>query len=76
MNPAVEKMRPIIETMEFKAPKVPYISGVDAQFHSDPDDIKRILIRQISSSVLWEDSMRVLCQRELIRSMKLDLVAF
>jgi|BioPla2DNA2_1021312.scaffolds.fasta_scaffold12947_2 [acyl-carrier-protein] S-malonyltransferase len=60
MNPAVEKMRPIIETMEFKAPKVPYISGVDAQFHSDPDDIKRILIRQISSSVLWEDSMRVL----------------
>ncbi|MBQ4194649.1 MAG: acyltransferase domain-containing protein, partial [Thermoguttaceae bacterium] len=53
MEPAVEKMRPIIEAMNFSAPKVPYISGVDAQFHTDPDEIKRILIRQISSSVLW-----------------------
>lgn len=60
MAPAVEKMRPIIEDMKFNAPKVPYISGVDAKFHSDPEEIKKILIRQISSSVLWEDSMRVL----------------
>lgn len=60
MDPAVEIMRPIIEAMEFRAPKVPYISGVDAKFHDDPEDIKRILIRQISSSVYWEDSMRVL----------------
>ncbi len=60
MDPAVEKMRPIIESMNFSAPKVPYISGVDAQFHTDPDEIKRILIRQISSSVLWEDAMRAL----------------
>ena len=60
MDPAVEIMRPIIEAMEFKAPSVPYISGVDAKFHDDPEDIKRILIRQISSSVYWEDSMRVL----------------
>ena len=60
MDPAVEIMRPIIEAMEFRVPKVPYISGVDAKFHDDPEDIKRILIRQISSSVYWEDSMRVL----------------
>ena len=62
MGPAVEKMRPIIEEMKFSAPKTPYISGVDAQFHSDPDEIKKILVRQISSPVLWEDSMRrLLC---------------
>ena len=60
MDPAVEKMRPIIEKMKFSAPKVPYISGVDAKFHNDPEEIKRILIRQISSSVLWEDAMRAL----------------
>ena len=58
MDPAVEKMRPLIEEMSFSAPKVPYISGVDAEYHSDPDEIKRILIRQISSPVLWEDAMR------------------
>lgn len=58
MEPAVEKMRALIEGMKFSVPKVPYISGVDAEYHGDPEEIKRILIRQISSPVLWEDSMR------------------
>lgn len=58
MEPAVEKMRDVIEATPFHAPKTPYISGVDTQFHSDPDEIKQILIRQISSPVMWEDSMR------------------
>lgn len=58
MSPAVEKMRVVIESTPFHEPKTPYISGVDAQFHSDPDEIKQILVRQISSPVMWEDSMR------------------
>lgn len=53
-------MRPIIEAMDFQAPKIPVVSGVDARFHSDPNEIKNILIRQISSPVLWEDAMRFL----------------
>ena len=60
MNSAAEKMRPIIEAMTFSEPSIPYISGVDAKFHTDPDEIKSVLIRQISSPVLWEDSMRIL----------------
>jgi len=60
MNSAVEIMRPIIESTPFSAPKIPYISGVDAQFHEDPEEIKKILVRQISSPVLWEDAMRKL----------------
>ena len=58
MNPAVEKMRPLIEEMNFSSPTVPYISGVDAEYHEDPDEIKNILIRQISAPVYWEDAMR------------------
>ncbi len=60
MSFAVERMRPIIEAMNFAAPKIPVVSGVDARFHSDPTEIKNILIRQISSPVLWEDAMRFL----------------
>jgi [acyl-carrier-protein] S-malonyltransferase len=58
MDHAVEKMSPIIKEMKFSAPTIPYISGVDAKFHDDPEEIKSILIRQISSPVLWEDAMR------------------
>ena len=65
MESAVEKMRPVIEGMIFSTPVVPYISGVDAEFHSNPDEIKKILIRQISAPVYWEDAMRRLLKDEV-----------
>jgi [acyl-carrier-protein] S-malonyltransferase len=34
------------------------ISNVDAQAHFEPEEIRRLLIRQVVSPVLWEDSMR------------------
>ncbi|MCF0234020.1 MAG: acyltransferase domain-containing protein, partial [Thermoguttaceae bacterium] len=63
MDMAVEKMRPIIEGTVFSAPRLPYISGVDAKFHDDPDEIKRVMLGQISAPVLWEDAMRELLAR-------------
>ena len=36
------------------------ISNVDARPHDDPEEIRRLLVRQIVQPVLWEDSMRYL----------------
>ena len=58
MAPAVEKMKSVIEGLKLTSPKIKYISGVDSEYHDDPAEIKQILIRQISSPVLWEDTMR------------------
>ena len=40
------------------APRIPVISNVDAKPHDDPEEIRRNLVRQVVSPVLWEDSMR------------------
>ena len=58
MGHAVEKMKSVIEGLKLTPPKIKYISGVDSKYHDDPAEIKQILIRQISSPVLWEDTMR------------------
>ena len=57
MQPAVERLRAALADVELVAPKVPVISNVDAQPHSDPDEIRELLIKQVVSPVLWEDSM-------------------
>ena len=34
------------------------ISNVDAEPHHDPAEIRQLLVRQVVSPVLWEESMR------------------
>ncbi|MDR2344537.1 MAG: ACP S-malonyltransferase [Planctomycetaceae bacterium] len=58
MLPAVEKLARSLEKIEIRKPNIPVISNVDAKPHFEPDEIRQILIKQISSPVLWEDSMR------------------
>ena len=38
-------------------PRIPVISNVDGLPHSDPAVIKDLLARQVTSPVLWEDSV-------------------
>jgi len=54
MSPAVERLADILSRVEIKVPRIPVVSNVDAEAHSDPAVIKAILTRQVTSPVLWE----------------------
>jgi len=43
-----------------RAPSVPVISNVTAQPHGTPEEIRQRLVEQVTSSVRWEASMRLL----------------
>ena len=58
MQPAVERLSAALTEVDLLAPNVPVISNVDAQPHSDPDEIRDLLVKQVVNPVLWEDSMR------------------
>lgn len=58
MKPADEKLAAVLAKTEIKPPRIPVISNVDGQPHSDPEEIRKILIRQVLEPVLWEKSMR------------------
>jgi len=58
LKQAGEKLSVELENIEFRDLDIPLISNVDAEFVQDRNCIKSLLIRQVSSSVLWENSIR------------------
>ncbi len=49
MSPAVEKLKEALASTTLVAPRIPVVSNVDAQPHSDPAVIKDILSRQVGT---------------------------
>lgn len=60
MKPADERLAEALNTIEIQAPKVPVVSNVDAAPHTDPAEIRDLLVRQVLAPVRWEDSMRAM----------------
>jgi [acyl-carrier-protein] S-malonyltransferase len=60
MKPADEQLAKALESVEMKAPRVPVWSNVDARPHTDPAEIRSLLVRQVLQPVLWEETMRQL----------------
>lgn len=60
MRPADEKLAAALASVSIKAPRIPVVSNVDAMPHSDPEEIREILVRQVLEPVVWEMSMRYL----------------
>ncbi len=58
MRPADEALGAALDAAELKPPRVPVWSNVDAQPHQDPEEIRRLLIRQVLEPVLWEQTVR------------------
>mmetsp|Transcript_20507 Transcript_20507/g.29281 ORF Transcript_20507/g.29281 Transcript_20507/m.29281 type:complete len:368 (-) Transcript_20507:99-1202(-) len=58
MSPAVSALEDVLATIDIKKPRIPVISNVDAKPHSDPAVIKKLLATQVTSPVLWENSLQ------------------
>jgi [acyl-carrier-protein] S-malonyltransferase len=60
MWPADQRLAEVLAAVPMSRPKIPVVSNVDARPHDDPEEIRRLLIKQVLQPVLWEDSMRYL----------------
>jgi [acyl-carrier-protein] S-malonyltransferase len=58
MKPADEQLAAVLAKVNLQAPKIPVWSNVDAKPHTDPAEIKALLVRQVLQPVLWEATMR------------------
>ena len=63
MQSAVEKLSAALADVPLSAPRIPVISNVDARPHSDPEEIRQLLVKQVVSPVHWEDSIRYLMEQ-------------
>jgi len=60
MQPAADKLTPMIEALELDAPAFPIVANVTGRPTSDPDEMRRLLIRQVTEPVRWVDCQRAL----------------
>ncbi len=58
MKPADETLARALASVQIKPPQVPVWSNVDAQPHTDPNEIRGLLVRQVVEPVLWEKTVR------------------
>ena len=70
MAAASSKLAKELVKIEINPPLVPIISNVTAKAVNNPDEIKDNLIKQVSSSVLWEDSMRFILSKGITTFME------
>ena len=60
MRGAAERLRERLHSLEVRAPRIRYVSAVDASAHERPDEIRELLVRQLSNPVRWSDTLRTL----------------
>ena len=60
MRPADEALAEVLAEVEIRTPEIPVVSNVDAQTHTDPEEIRQLLIRQVLNPVRWEDSINLM----------------
>jgi [acyl-carrier-protein] S-malonyltransferase len=60
MRPADQRCAEALAEVPMHRPRIPVVFNVDAQPHDDPEEIRRLMIRQVLQPVRWEESMRYL----------------
>ena len=71
MASAQPKLQGELAKVKLSSPTVPVISNVTAQPHGAPNEISARLVEQVTSSVLWEKSMRYLLAQGFTRFIEL-----
>lgn len=57
MRGAAERLRGRLSSTEVRPPRIRYVSAVDAAAHTEPQEIRDLLVRQLSSPVRWTQTV-------------------
>jgi len=60
MKPAADVMAQALDAVTIKAPAVPVIANVTAATVIDPDEIRRLLVEQVTAMVRWRESVHLM----------------
>lgn len=60
MEPARAELAAVLAEVELRPPQLPVVSNVDARPHTDPEEIRGLLARQVCGVVEWQASMEQL----------------
>lgn len=76
MDPAKVELEAAINATEFHTPKCPVYQNVDALPHTDPQEIKKNLVAQLTASVRWTQTVKIWLPMVLPTSQNVDQVPY
>ena len=65
MQPAADAMAAALADVAIARPKVPLVSNVKAEGTQDPEEIRRLLVEQVTGRVRWRESVLALASRRM-----------
>ncbi len=71
MNPAAERMKEALEITKIRNPSVPIIANVTAEPVINSDEIRSNLVKQVTATVRWHDSIKHLSQKQISNAFEL-----
>lgn len=71
MNPAAERMKEALEITKIRNPSVPIIANVTAEPVINSDDIRNNLVKQVTATVRWHESIKHLSQKQISNAFEL-----
>ncbi len=60
LEEAGEKLGEFLGHVEIQRPVIPYVANVTAEYVTNPEDVKPLLTKQVSSSVRWQQSVEIM----------------
>lgn len=60
LKEAGEKLGKVLEKVEIHQPAIPYVANVNAEYITSAQPVKELLIKQVSSSVRWQQSVEAM----------------
>jgi [acyl-carrier-protein] S-malonyltransferase len=71
MRPAAEAMNEALVNVNILAPRVPVVANVTARPVTEPDEIRRALVAQVTGTVRWRESVAFMANAGVDRFLEL-----
>jgi [acyl-carrier-protein] S-malonyltransferase len=66
MAPVANVMDNALANVQMQAPKVPLISNVSAREVANPEEIRKLLVQQVTGMVRWRESVLYMCMHGVV----------
>ena len=73
MAPAAEVMKEALDKVAFRQPSVPVVANVRAAPVSDPTEIKRLLVQQVTAMVRWRECVLAMVEHGVTRQTEVGM---
>lgn len=54
------KLEKVLDELTIEKPQIPYVANVNAQYITEAEEIKPLLVKQVSNSVRWQQSVEAM----------------